>query len=189
MTRLFSLILFSILASFLTVSAQEQIKINLNGQDAMFPDAFRRQGIPLGDVFPVLELTDIEGKSLDFDPEKIYVVNFWFVGCTGCKQEEPFLKQLSGNFHGNEKVEFIGLCMSKESKIERYFLKREQFGFRTFSIGRKEVQENYNVRMSPSHMIVQNGKVAENITIPIADHVTLKWYKDRIQALLDQNPK
>jgi len=175
---------------FLTISgkafAQEPLKIKLNGQDAVFPDALRTQGIPLGEKFPLLDLVDIEGNPLLYSPDKLYVINFWFVGCRGCKEEEPFLHALADSYKENPMVEFVGLCMSKESKIARYYKKNEAFGFRTFSINADHALDNYLISSFPSHIIIKNGIVQENFTFSITHEILLDWYSKRVKSLLEQ---
>lgn len=152
-----------------------------------FPVDFRYQGLEIGADFPDLKFIDISGDSVKFEDNKYYVIKFWFVGCTGCKQEEPYLSLLTDEFKDNQKLEFISLCMSKENKIKRYYEKNGKYGYRTISIDRKKVNEYYNIEASPTHFIVYNGKVIENFTFQVILKETLDWYVKRLTNLTAEN--
>jgi len=57
---------------------------------------FESQGPPDNSSFPQFDYATIDGDSVSSKDlaDKIVIVNIWFVGCSGCKQEEPYLRKV-----------------------------------------------------------------------------------------------
>lgn len=145
------------------------------------------EGPRIGSEFPDISNFEFDGKkfSSEYLKDKLVIINIWFVGCTGCKQEEPFLKKLTEEFAENEEVLFLSLAMSSTQKVERYFSKKGSFGYQTASVDRKWVKENMNIITSPTHFIVKKGVLKEKITLPLAQKEIISWYKERISYYLN----
>jgi peroxiredoxin len=140
------------------------------------------EGLPIGTQFPEFDYIDLDGHKLEYTDikNKLIVLNTWFVGCTGCKQEEENLKKLTEEFKNREDVAFLSFAMSSTQKIERYFAKRGDFGYKTSSVDRKWVKENFKIELSPTHYIIKDGILVELISMPIFADEILDWYKKRI---------
>ncbi len=182
MNKLYLSLLILFIAGW-TQGFGQTFEMSVNNEIKSFPIDFRYHGLEIGADFPDLKFVDMGGDSVKFRSDKYYVIKFWFVGCTGCKQEEPNLRILTDAFESNQKIEFISFCMSRESKIKKYYEKNGKYGFRTISVDRKQVRENYNVESSPTHFIIYNGKVIENFTFPVVHKEALDWYVKRLNNL------
>lgn len=145
------------------------------------------EGPEIGSRFPDLTAFEFDGKKLSYEDlqEKLIVVNIWYVGCTGCKQEEPFLKKLTDEFSTTENVIFLNFSMSSPKKNERYFSKRGDFGYQTASVERSWVKEKLNITLSPTHFPIKNGVLEEKISLALAQPESLNWFKSRILSLLN----
>jgi thiol-disulfide isomerase/thioredoxin len=145
------------------------------------------EGSAIDTEFPDISEFEFDGERFSAEDlkKKLVVINIWFVGCTGCKQEEPYLKKLTEEFSRNEEVLFLSLVMSSPQKIERYFSRRGNFGYRTASVDRNWVKEKVNIITSPTHFIVKNGFLKEKITLPLAQKETVNWYRSRIMSFLN----
>lgn len=145
------------------------------------------EGPELGEKFPEFEYQNLQGKVILSEDlkDKLVVINSWFVGCNGCKQEEENLRKLTQELSDNENIVFLSFAMSSPQKIERYFSKRGDFGYQTASVERKWLESNFKVRLSPTHFIVKNGLLVEKISMPIADQHTFDWYKNRILSFTE----
>lgn len=142
----------------------------------------RALGLSIGTEFPEFEYIDLDGNKLEYSDikDKLIVLNTWFVGCTGCKQEEENLKKLTEELKDREDIIFLSFAMSSTQKIERYFSKRGNFGYKTASVDGAWVKENFKIELSPTHYIIKDGILVELISIPIAAPQLLDWYKKRI---------
>ncbi len=151
---------------------EEYIKIHREGS----------LGLPIGTEFPQFDYIDIDGNKLEYSDikDKLIVLNTWFVGCTGCKQEEEYLIKLTDELKDREDIVFLSFAMSSPPKIERYFAKRGDFGYKTASVDSKWVEENFNIKLSPTHYIIKDGILVELISIPISAPQLLEWYKSKI---------
>ena len=107
--------------------------------------------------------------------DKILVINFWFVGCKGCKQEEPYLREVTNHFSKNPNIDFVSICMSSAVRIAKYYEKNESFGYRTISMDRKQVEQYFKVRTSPTHWFYKNGKLVDKLIYPIYSEKSKNW--------------
>lgn len=146
---------------------------------------FEAQGPPENSVFPKFDYVTIDGDSVSSNhlADKIVVVNIWFVGCTGCKQEEPYLRNVTRQYQEDDGIVFLGFCMTKPDRIQRYLEKHGEIGYKNISLTRDEVQEKYHVRMSPSHFLIKNGVLVAKHTGPILPGNTLEWFEDEIMKM------
>lgn len=144
-------------------------------------------GPELGEKFPEYEFRNLQGEVIHSEDlkDKLVVINSWFVGCTGCKQEEENLRKLTQEISDNENIVFLSFAMSSPPKIERYFSKRGDFGYQTASVERKWLESTFLVTVSPTHFIVKDGVLVEKITLPIASEQTFDWYKNRILSFTE----
>jgi peroxiredoxin len=153
-----------------------------------FPGDFRnRTGIPIGEKLPSFSYTDIYGETIastDFD-NKLLVLNFWFVGCKGCKQEEPYLTILTEDFK-NKNVEFVSFCQSSPARTRSYINKNGDFGYKVVSIkSKKEIIEKFGVETFTTHLIIRDGVVRENFSFPLTTDDEIGWFKEQILVELD----
>ncbi|WP_157198624.1 TlpA family protein disulfide reductase [Mariniradius saccharolyticus] len=178
--------LFLTLLMFICLSVYPQsVLIDQNGVEKVFPEDFRTQGPKVGNVFPFGFEKTIEGEQIENTAlsNKTVLVKIWFVGCTGCVQEELFLKDVRDSFSGNPEVLFLGICMSSPEKAMRYIKKKSDFGYKTVHLNRKEVEMKYGVVTSPTHFIVKDGIVAEKFTLPVFNKEIANWLTNRILTI------
>ena len=164
------------------------IQFNLQGQP-VFPDDFRKGGAEIGSTFPAISLQPLEGDEAAplALKNKVVWVNYWFVGCTGCRQEEAFLKEISDHFKGNDKVEFVSITPSDPEAVKGYLEKHGDFGFPVYlQDGFKEAKKNFNVKGFPTNQLLVNRVVVENVRIPIAQESMRDWMIHKIQEEADK---
>ena len=143
------------------------------------------QGPPDNSTFPQFDYLTIDGDSISSEDltDKIVIVNIWFVGCTGCKQEEPYLRKVTEQFQNDDEIVFLGFCMTKPDRIKRYLEKNGEIGYKNISLNRDEVKEKYSVVMSPTHFLIKNGVLMAKHTGPIVPGQTLEWFEEEIKKL------
>ncbi|HSF52276.1 MAG TPA: TlpA disulfide reductase family protein, partial [Algoriphagus sp.] len=144
---------------------------------------FEAQGPPIDSLFPEFSYLTISGDSVDLKllKEKVVVINIWFVGCKGCKQEEPYLKKITESHQDDSEVVFLGFCMSKPDKIIKYLEKNGEIGYQNISLSRDEVLERFDVVMSPTHFVIKAGVLKAKYTGPIMPETkSLEWLSAEI---------
>ncbi|WP_373521575.1 TlpA family protein disulfide reductase [Aquiflexum sp.] len=178
------MILKGIMVLFFSVSiclAQTNSK-----QQSDFPfetgKALRNQGPAIGNEFPLVDYLSLDWQLIPVETlkDKTLVINIWYVGCKGCKQEEPFLSKLTELFKKNDEILFLSYSMSHEDKTRKHFDKTGDFGYKTMLMNRNEVENKFNVVSSPTHFIIKNGILLEKFTHPIAYESIFNWYQNRI---------
>lgn len=146
------------------------------------------QGPQVGGEFPDFLYETLDGVEFDFSSIKgeVVVINIWFVGCTGCKQEEPYLKEVAQKYKHRGDVIFLGFAMSSPSKIRKYLDKNGDYGFHQISLTRKEVKEKFNVVISPSHFIIKDGKLLSKfIGAPLVPHTSaLNLFQEELEKAI-----
>jgi thiol-disulfide isomerase/thioredoxin len=144
------------------------------------------QGPPNNSFFPDFKYVSIDGDSINSSDleDKIVIVNIWFVGCKGCKQEEPYLRKVTEEYQGDEEVVFLGFCMSKPERIKNYLEQNGEIGYTNISLSREEVEKKYKVKSSPTHFFIKNGVLINKYTGPIvAQNKSLSWFQEEIRKL------
>jgi len=152
-----------------------------------FPDDFRKGGIAINSKINDISVYSLD--SLNFNSSnlknKVTFINYWFVGCTGCRQEEDFLRKISQYFSTYEKVQFVSITPSTPTKVKEYFKKYGDFGFPVYTVdGFKEVRKVFKVKTFPHSQIIVDGTVIENFSIPIAREEMKEWVIDKIKEEL-----
>jgi thiol-disulfide isomerase/thioredoxin len=147
------------------------------------------QGPELGTTMPEIgDLVDIEGDTISFDElnEGITVLNFWFVGCKGCKMEEPNLKALSSHFEDQPDIKFISFYRSSPELIDSYFAKNEKFGYKVISVQRPFFLEKFNTVGAPSQFYYLNGRLIDRTSGAMESPEKLEWMINYLNGLSRQ---
>ncbi len=123
---------------------------------------FRLARVPQeGTVAPVFEAPVIGGETLNTDTMKgkVLVLNFWFIGCTGCVEEMPKLNRLAAKYAQNADIEFVAISPNTEQEL-RDFLTRERFDYKM--VGRARSIINLFAFMGfPRNIVIgRDGKIA-----------------------------
>ncbi|WP_373492804.1 TlpA family protein disulfide reductase [Aquiflexum sp.] len=144
--------------------------------------ALRKQGPAIGNNFPLVDYLSLDWELIPVESlkNKTLVIKIWYVGCKGCKQENPFLSKLTNSLMENDDVLFLSYSMSHEDKTRKYFDKNGDFGYETMLMKKAEVENKFNVATSPTHFIIKNGVLIEKFTYPVADESIFNWYQNRI---------
>ena len=87
-------------------------------------------------------------KNLD---GKIVVLNFWFTGCSPCKQEIPQLNKLQRKYKDKEVV-FIAVALDPDYKLDA-FLKETPFDYQMIADG-KYIANKFDVTSYPTNIIL-----------------------------------
>lgn len=155
-------------------------------QNSVFPfdgrNMLRNQGPVIGNEFPLVDYLSMDWNVIPVESlkSKTLVINIWYVGCKGCKQEEPFLSKLTDSFRENDDILFLSFSMSHEDKTRKYYDKNGDFGYKTMLMKRDEVENKFKVVTSPTHFIVKDGILLEKFTSPVADESIYNWFQNRI---------
>ncbi|MEO6520375.1 MAG: TlpA disulfide reductase family protein [Mucilaginibacter sp.] len=114
-----------------------------------------------GDVFKPFKEKAFDGEKIDLKKNagKVYVVNFWFIGCPPCRAEIPDLNAIADKYKDNKDVVFVAICLDDADAVERY-MKINPFNYHIIDGGRY-IAEKYGVHLYPTNVVVnRDGKVA-----------------------------
>ncbi|MCY1524470.1 Thiol-disulfide oxidoreductase ResA [compost metagenome] len=127
-----------------------------------------------GEKFRAERFTSIEKVKLDMkqNPDKVYVLNFWFINCPPCKQEIPELNEMVARYKDRPEVVFIGVALDASYDLKK-FLKTNPFNYHIVADGRF-YSEKYGVKSYPTHVIVGKDGLIKFSTIGLAPN-TVHW--------------
>jgi len=152
-----------------------------------FPNDFRKGGFEIGAQYPKVSLYSLDSTVFNTSDleNKITLINYWFVGCKGCLQEEAFLEEVSEYFSDDNRVQFISITTSPPLEVQAYLEKHGGFGFPIYTLaGFRAAKKEFKVRTFPHSQIVVDGMVVEKFTAPIATVEMKAWLIDRIKEAL-----
>lgn len=92
---------------------------------------FRLQKIPQeGMAAPNFLVRTVDGRSLSLADlnGKVLVLNFWFIGCPACLDQEPKLNSFKAKFNGDDRVVFLALTTDSAGDVKKY-LAKERFDY------------------------------------------------------------
>jgi thiol-disulfide isomerase/thioredoxin len=115
----------------------------------------------VGDAFKPFNDKDINGEKFDLKKMagKVFVINFWFVGCPPCRAEIPDLNGIVEHYKDNKDVVFIAVCLDDADRIRQY-IAINPFYYHIIDNGRY-ISEKYGVHLYPTNLVVnKEGRVA-----------------------------
>jgi thiol-disulfide isomerase/thioredoxin len=114
-----------------------------------------------GDTFKPFKEKALDGEKIDLKKNagKVYVINFWFIGCPPCRAEIPDLNSVVDKYKDNKDVVFVAICLDDADAIG-IFTKIIPFNYHIIDGGRY-IAQNYGVHLYPTNVVVnRDGKVA-----------------------------
>ncbi len=138
-----------------------------------------------GDVFKPFKDKDINGEKFDLKKMtgKVFVINFWFIGCPPCRAEIPDLNKVVEHYKGNDDVVFIALCLDEGYRIKD-FIQSSPYEYHIISDSRY-LADRYGVHLFPTNVVVnREGKVVYSSVGGVASNPY--WMKKTIDEALQQ---
>jgi len=114
-----------------------------------------------GDIFKPFKDKALDGEKIDLKKNtgKVYVINFWFIGCPPCRAEIPDLNTVADKYKDNKDVVFVAICLDDADAINNY-MKLNPFHYHIIDSGR-DLAYKYGVHLYPTNVVVdRDGKVA-----------------------------
>ena len=122
----------------------------------------RRQRL-LGNPIEVTGTT-VDGNPFDWASYrgKVVLLNFWFLGCKGCREELPQLKDCYKRYH-ERGLEIVGISTDRDRQALRKFLKDEQIRWvNVYQEGStpQPTVKLYGIRVFPTNIVAdRKGRV------------------------------
>ncbi|MDN4164090.1 TlpA disulfide reductase family protein [Cytophagales bacterium LB-30] len=152
----------------------------------IFPDDFRDTRWAIGDSLPYFELTDINGQPVSSEniKDKIAILNFTFVGCSGCRVEHESLKKASDLYKNDDRIIFINFISSEPWRIKRYLDKYGSKGYLSVPVSQKMYKDYFRIVTAPTHIFVVNGQIKEAVSAPLWNEESYLFITDFIGSQL-----
>lgn len=150
-----------------------------------FPADFRINGPKIGAAFEPGNLIALNDSIVDFNAlsSKVIYINFWFIGCQGCKMEEAYLKQLADSVKDNPDILILNFVPNEAGRIKKYTARNNTYeDFLIFPMRNfQAIEKLFNIKTYPTHLIINNNVVVENFTVPLSSKTTT-WLIDRLES-------
>ncbi|MEQ1554292.1 MAG: TlpA disulfide reductase family protein [Ferruginibacter sp.] len=117
-----------------------------------------------GSAMPKFNFSDIEGNSYNNENTKgkIIVIKCWFIHCTKCIEEFPYLNKLVEGYEYKKDVLFLSLAIDSKSKLQA-FLKTKKFNYSVIADKLDFMKDSLNVTSYPTHILINKIGVIEKI--------------------------
>lgn len=142
-------------------------------------DTWKDQKLPDG----ALNMLDGSVKSFKDFEGKLLVLNFWYINCSPCILEMPYLNQLVERYK-DENIEFLALSFDSIPDIKN-FLSHTEFNYLHGSIDRNFMYDFTPV--APGHFIVDENGIIRDIFIG-APRNTEEIY-NKLISVIEKNKK
>ncbi|MGM0582519.1 MAG: TlpA family protein disulfide reductase [Bacteroidota bacterium] len=143
----------------------------------LFPEDFRMDQPEIGSKFPSFSFVDINGDSITSEmlEGKIALLNFTFVGCSGCKMEQFTLEKITNMYADREDIVFINFINSAPWRIKWYLNRFGEKGYISVPIDKETYKDYFHIGAAPTHMFLVDGIVRENISAPLWSEDSYKF--------------
>ena len=126
-----------------------------------------RQSAQPGDLFPLSELNQNRNLSQQ-NPDlanKNLLINFWATWCQPCREEMPFLQQLSGALDNSDYI-IIGVSVDDDSNLVKEFLLEYDIKYPNYlDIDRQLANEQLGIMTLPETLLVSpQGIILDRIS-------------------------
>lgn len=113
-----------------------------------------------GEKIDPFRVRTIQGQKINAEDwaGKVVVLNFWFIGCSPCRQEMPELNKIVAKYADNPNVIFIGVALDQSWDVKD-FIKTTAFNYQLVGNGR-QYADLFSIRSYPTNVVVdKEGKV------------------------------
>lgn len=154
-------------------------------KDLLFPEDFRKEQPEIGSEFPSFAFVDINDDSITSEmlEGKIALLNFTFVGCSGCKMEQFTLEKITEMYADRDDIIFINFINSAPWRIKWYLNKFGEKGYISVPIDKETYKDYFHIVTAPTHMFLVDGIVKENISAPLWSENSYKFITNFIDKI------
>jgi hypothetical protein len=151
----------------------------------LFPEDFRMDKPKIGSKFPPFAFVDINGDSITSEmlEGKIALLNFTFVGCSGCKMEQFTLEKITKMYAERDDIVFINFINSADWRIKWYLNRFGEKGYISVPIDEETYKQYFHIVTAPTHMFLLNGTVKENISAPLLSENSYQFVVNFIETV------
>jgi thiol-disulfide isomerase/thioredoxin len=120
-----------------------------------------------GDAFPLSILSkerNLKQQDIDLSNKKL-LINFWATWCQPCREEMPFLQELSDNLDPREYA-IIGVSIDDDSNLVKEFLLEYNIRYPNFLDENGEIaSERLDIKVLPETLLISSrGIILNRIT-------------------------
>jgi len=118
-----------------------------------------------GQAFPILALTDLQGKdtTIDNSSGKARVINIWATWCGACRHELPSLQRLKSKLD-ETKFDVIGISVDDDVYLVREYLIEQKISYANFLDADMSIANNiFGIRVYPSTYLVGSDGIIQDV--------------------------
>lgn len=144
-------------------SSYPRSNITLTTLSQTTPTDHSKGNYKVGSTMGEFTLTDTDGNSYTLSKllkeKKLVILNFWYVNCSPCKAEFPYLEAIHKNYSDDVQL----LTMSHFDTVDKIVELRQQMGV-TFPMIREDIgfREGFGMTMYPTTVFIDStGKIVK----------------------------
>lgn len=143
--------------------------------------------LAVGQQFPDLKGSALEGTLPDLSGAKVVIVDFWASWCAPCKASFPVYDQLQKEF-GPKGVQVIAVNLDQNGKQMDAFLKKQPVSFAVVRDAQTKLVAQVKVPTMPTSFVLDAKGVVRFVHIGFHGEETRKLYVEQINQLLQEAP-
>lgn len=113
----------------------------------------------------LISFYDSNKKEVEFDKNKIYVLDFWTTSCGICIQKFPDFDNLKKKYASNNKVEFYAVNVSLRNddfEKTKSFIENKNHSFQNLYVFSSDEASKLTVLDYPTIIVIKNNKIVYN---------------------------
>jgi cytochrome c biogenesis protein CcmG/thiol:disulfide interchange protein DsbE len=126
------------------------------------------QALAEGDLAPGFTLPGLDGKEVSLEDFRCgpVVLNFWATRCEPCRQEMPFLQEISADPEWTERgLVVLPVNLGEPAALVRGFMNDNRLTFTVLLDSNREVWAQYNMRYIPTTYFIDKDGIIRSIKI------------------------
>lgn len=111
-----------------------------------------------GKQLPIANFSDLNGMDYNQDKlkGKLFIIDFWFIGCRSCVQAMPELNRIVDNYKNRRNILFFGFAFDKKKELEK-FLEKTDYHFTVISDTASSLAKKIGIVAYPTYLVVDRN--------------------------------
>lgn len=141
-------------------------------------------------TFSNVTFLDSKKQNVEFEPNKIIVLDFWSTSCGICFEKFPSLEETFQKYKGNPRVKIYSVNVPiRGDKFEKTITILDRFGYtfpKIYAKSSKQIEDSLHFNTFPRLMIIKDNKIRYDGYLETKKSSLLYNIEDQIDKLLKE---
>lgn len=140
--------------------------------------------------FPNITFVDSESKKINFNDDKIIILDFWSTSCGICFEKFPMLEEIYLQYKNNKRIEIYTVNVPiRGDKFNKTIKILDSIGYKfpkIYAKSLKEVEDSLHFNTFPNLIIIKNGRIRYEGVLETKNTSMLYNIEDKIAKLTEE---